>query len=105
MSSDKTEQPTPKRIREAREKGDVCKSQDLPTAATVLGITFYLIVMGPDILKKIIYMGEVAYDVMRTPFREALGLYGKLVVELSLSIVVPLVFFLRLKLPYLSYLI
>ncbi|MBO4793869.1 MAG: EscU/YscU/HrcU family type III secretion system export apparatus switch protein, partial [Deltaproteobacteria bacterium] len=27
--SEKTEQPTPKRIREAREKGDVCKSQDI----------------------------------------------------------------------------
>ncbi|HIW77870.1 MAG TPA: EscU/YscU/HrcU family type III secretion system export apparatus switch protein, partial [Candidatus Bilophila faecipullorum] len=25
--SDKTEQPTPKRLRESREKGDVCKSQ------------------------------------------------------------------------------
>lgn len=34
--SEKTEQPTPKRIREAREKGDVCKGQDLAPAASLL---------------------------------------------------------------------
>ncbi|WP_304051595.1 EscU/YscU/HrcU family type III secretion system export apparatus switch protein, partial [Desulfovibrio piger] len=28
MSSEKTEQPTPKRLRESREKGQVAKSQD-----------------------------------------------------------------------------
>ena len=35
MSSDKTELPTPKRLREAREKGDVPKSQDLAPALTL----------------------------------------------------------------------
>ena len=34
--SEKTEQPTAKRLREAREKGDVCKSQDVPAAMSVL---------------------------------------------------------------------
>lgn len=37
--SDKTEQPTPKRLRESREKGDVCKSQDVPSALTVLALS------------------------------------------------------------------
>ena len=44
--SDKTEQPTPKRMREAREKGDVCKSQDIAPALTVLGIGIYLLANG-----------------------------------------------------------
>jgi flagellar biosynthesis protein FlhB len=44
MSGEKTEQPTPKKLREARKKGQVAKSQDLTqsllfvTAATVLAI-------------------------------------------------------------------
>ena len=41
--SDKTEQPTPKRLRDAREKGDICKGQDVAPAATVLAVAFYLI--------------------------------------------------------------
>lgn len=44
--SDKTEQPTPKRLRESREKGDVCKSQDVPSALTVLALSVYIVVMG-----------------------------------------------------------
>ena len=43
--SDKTEQPTPKRLRESREKGDVCKSQDVPSALTVLALSVYIVVM------------------------------------------------------------
>ena len=45
MADDKTEQPTPKRLREAREKGQVAKSVDLTqallflSAATVLSVT------------------------------------------------------------------
>ena len=36
MSSEKTEQPTPKRLRDSREKGQVAKSQDVPSALTVI---------------------------------------------------------------------
>ena len=52
--SDKTEQPTPKRLREARGKGDVCKSQDIAPALTVLGVGLYLIANGANIFKNII---------------------------------------------------
>ncbi|MCL2029279.1 MAG: EscU/YscU/HrcU family type III secretion system export apparatus switch protein, partial [Deltaproteobacteria bacterium] len=36
--SDKTEQPTPKRLREAREKGQVCKSQEVGATAVLLAV-------------------------------------------------------------------
>lgn len=51
--SDKTEQPTPKRLRESREKGDVCKSQDVPSALTVLALSVYIVVMGGQLLESL----------------------------------------------------
>jgi flagellar biosynthesis protein FlhB len=41
-SSDKTEKPTPKRLREAREKGQVAKTQDLATWVSMLATTSLL---------------------------------------------------------------
>ena len=35
---EKTEQPTAKRLREARKKGQVAKSQDIVSAAFILGV-------------------------------------------------------------------
>ena len=56
--SDKTEQPTPKRLRESREKGDVCKSQDVPSALTVLALSVYIVVMGGHLLESLLAMVE-----------------------------------------------
>ena len=57
--SDKTEQPTPKRLRESREKGDVCKSQDVPSALTVLALSVYIVVMGRQLLESLLAMMEL----------------------------------------------
>jgi len=46
---EKTEAPTPKRLREAREKGQVPKSQDLSGVILLLGALVLLIVMAPMI--------------------------------------------------------
>ena len=54
--SDKTEQPTPKRLRESREKGDVCKSQDVPSALTVLALSVYIVVMGRQLLESLPFL-------------------------------------------------
>src|SRR5436309_15566533 len=41
-SSDKTEKPTPKRLREAREKGQIAKTPDLSTWVAMLATTVLL---------------------------------------------------------------
>lgn len=58
-SSDKTEKPTPKRLREAREKGQIAKTPDLSTWVAMLATTVLLqisfsrgVVVLPDILRK-----------------------------------------------------
>lgn len=40
--SEKTEKPTPKRLRDAREKGQVAKSKEIATCAAIVGLFAYL---------------------------------------------------------------
>lgn len=90
--SDKTEQPTPKRLREAREKGDVCKSAEIPTALTVLVLVVYLVAMGGSIYEKMAVMFAVAFDAVHLPYAEALGRVVFVVSDIFVWIVFPVVF-------------
>ncbi len=53
MSGDKTEDATPKKLREARKKGQVPKSKELATAAVLLSVAGTLTAMGGYILHKL----------------------------------------------------
>jgi len=48
MSDDKTEEPTPKRLREARERGQVARSRELGTAVLLLATGGALGSVGPE---------------------------------------------------------
>ena len=48
---DKTEDPTPHRVREAREEGNVPRSADLTSAALVAGLLVTLLIFGPAVLE------------------------------------------------------
>ena len=52
-SSDKTEDPTPGRLEEAREKGNVAQSREFSTAIVFLGMALALYFSGRDILLKL----------------------------------------------------
>ena len=49
MADEKTEHPTAKRLRDAREKGQVAKSRDLGVAISSLALTLALGSFGPGI--------------------------------------------------------
>ena len=89
--SDKTEQPTPKRLREAREKGDVPKSQDLAPALTVLALVIYFMAMGEDIFFQLQDMGNAVFSTVDMPYEQALGIALTGVGKASLNIVAPIV--------------
>lgn len=89
--SDKTEQPTPKRLREAREKGDVPRSQDLAPALTVLALVVYFLAMGEDIFLQLQEMTNAVFSTVGMPFDQALGLALTGVAKASLAIVAPIV--------------
>lgn len=90
--SDKTEQPTPKRLREAREKGDICKSQEISTALTVLALVCYLVAMGESIYEKMLAMFDVAFDVVHLSFIRGAGQMSVVVADVFIWIVFPVVF-------------
>src|SRR5262245_5381810 len=48
-AGDRTEKPTPKRVKDARERGQVARSADLSGAIALLGITFALAWLGRDV--------------------------------------------------------
>ncbi|MCW5964608.1 MAG: EscU/YscU/HrcU family type III secretion system export apparatus switch protein [Bryobacterales bacterium] len=56
MAGEKTEQPTDKKLRKAREKGQVAKSTDLVQAAVFLGAAATLWVSGEGLLQTLIAM-------------------------------------------------
>jgi type III secretion protein U len=87
--SEKTEQPTPKRLREAREKGDVCKSQDVPAALSVLAIAVYLVAMSESIFETLSVMTLVPMDLIARPFSEALPLAAQVTVDCFLKLTLP----------------
>jgi type III secretion protein U len=53
MSSDKTEEPTDQKLRKAREKGQVAKSQDLSHAVSMLGVMVALLLTADDAFTRI----------------------------------------------------
>ena len=68
-SADKSEPPTPRRLREARKKGQVAKSKEIPSAAIVILLLFYLD-LGSDyylgLLKELldfpVWIGQTTFE-------------------------------------------
>ncbi|MDH5492268.1 MAG: EscU/YscU/HrcU family type III secretion system export apparatus switch protein [Myxococcales bacterium] len=50
MSEEKTEEPSPKKLREARRRGQIPRSRELGTAATLLSVAAILGILGPELL-------------------------------------------------------
>lgn len=50
---ERTEDPTPRRLSEAREKGQIAKSQDLSGAIDLIGATLLIVVFGGVLLKSL----------------------------------------------------
>ncbi|WP_299180435.1 flagellar biosynthesis protein FlhB [uncultured Neptuniibacter sp.] len=55
---EKTEDPTPKRIREAREKGDVPRSKELTTTLVLMAAVFSVIIFGSQLANSLLGMME-----------------------------------------------
>lgn len=90
--SNKTEQPTSKRLREAREKGDLCRSQEIPTAATVLILVLYIVLAGPYIYAKITIMINIVFESFYLSYYEAFEKIYYVVLDVFIDIVFPILF-------------
>ena len=64
-SGDKTEEPTPNKIREARKKGQIAKSQEI-TSAIMLLVSFYTFkLVGPMMLDRISTHTTMVFSLFR----------------------------------------
>ena len=71
-SGDKTEEPTPHKIREARKKGQIAKSQEI-TSAIMLLVSFYTFKMvGPMMLDRISGHTTLVLSLLDLEFSSAL---------------------------------
>lgn len=70
--SEKTELPTPKKLRDAREKGQVAKSQEVCSSAVVVTVMAVFIMRFPDNMEQLKSLYAFILQVMHDPFREAL---------------------------------
>jgi type III secretion protein U len=70
--SEKTEQPTPKRLREAREKGQVCKSQEVGATAVLLAVFGIFLGAGVFIWETLLVIFEAPLRAMHQPYDVAL---------------------------------
>ncbi|MCL1890234.1 MAG: type III secretion system export apparatus subunit SctU, partial [Desulfovibrionaceae bacterium] len=85
--SEKTEQPTPKRLRESREKGQVCKSQDVGSTAVLLSVFGIFLGAGVFIWETFLLIFGAPMRAMNQPFAVALSNVSGEVFYLSLQIV------------------
>lgn len=73
QSGEKTEQPTSKKIRDARKKGQVAKSQEVSSTSVVLAVFLYIWLGWDFIRSNLEEMLSAPLHVMNDPFRHALG--------------------------------
>ena len=88
-SGEKQFDPTPKRLREAAKKGDVLRSKELATAATVLMGTAWLIFAGPWLFAELLDVARQAFMFDRSTLEgdvTSKGLSGLLSVILPVMI-------------------
>lgn len=71
--SDKTEKPTPKRLRDARKKGQVSKSKEIATCAVIVGLFGCLWLFGEIYIKRLKYLLQVPAQYYDKPFEQALS--------------------------------
>jgi type III secretion protein U len=89
--SEKTEQPTAKRLRDAREKGQVAKSQEIPSAAIVLSLILYLFVRSEVIFREISDLILLSFGAAQKPWDEAISRLVPALTGVAFDILAPLV--------------
>jgi len=75
VSSEKTEKPTPKKIREARKKGQVAKSVELPIGCQLAVILFFLHSQGEKLMSGILQLITIAINATLYSVEEGMRLF------------------------------
>ena len=76
-SGDKTEKPTPKKLQDARKKGDIAKSKDITSTAGMLVILMLAAVALPILGEQMAALVRASFEVMHEPFALAAPRLGR----------------------------
>jgi type III secretion protein U len=89
MSGEKTEQPTHKKLQDARKKGQVAKSKDFTQTALILALFGYLIASGPSLAQGFAELLVLPMGLLNQPFDVAVGSIVGAVLHKAVMIVLP----------------
>jgi type III secretion protein U len=89
VSGEKTEQPTAKKLRDARRKGQVAKSRDFTQTALVLSLFAYLIAAGAHLAKAFAELLLMPMDLIQRPFRDVVSSLAQQVAQDAVSLLLP----------------
>ena len=92
-SQEKSEQPTPKRLREAREKGQVARSRELNTTLVLLAGAGAMLVLGGGMLSRIQEMVRGSFVLEREAIFDASSMQAMLILRISESLLMLLPLF------------
>ena len=91
MSAEKTEQPTPKKLRDARQKGQVAKSKEVSGTFGFLLVIATLWFMSDDYINTIQEMVILPSTVYNETFEEAFKIVTMGILNKSIELLIPLV--------------
>lgn len=84
---DKTEKPTPRRLRDARRKGDIAKSKDVSPAFTLILFTIVMVVAAAFLIQSVAELFRTAISVATTQsFAQAGGVLGPAAARVLLTV-------------------
>jgi type III secretion protein U len=89
--AEKTEQPTPKRLRDARKKGQVATSKDVVTTALMIALFAYLWMTWDGFIERIVELLVFPPQFYVMPFRDAAAFSFDIVRKLVQAILLPLI--------------
>jgi type III secretion protein U len=87
--SEKTEQPTAKRLREARDEGNVAKSKDFTQTVLIVAIFGYLVANGREIAQALTEMIVLPAGYLGAPFADAARVVGLALLRKGAEILLP----------------
>lgn len=87
-SGEKTEQATPKKLQDAKKKGQVANSKDIPAAIILLTASLYFWIMGDWLLKKIAEIFTLVSQLYTLDFMVALNSSIDILVQIGLFMIV-----------------
>lgn len=83
QDGEKTEKPTPKKLRDARNNGQVIKSTEIIIGVQMLVVTLYFWFLGTDLIAGVLALIETSIRIINDPFTSSMQTLMRQMIELG----------------------